>query len=108
MGGISGCQNSVDLLFDEAVLKRGVPPARFARMIAANPAKRFNIPNKGTIAIAKDADFILIDSGQSYIVQKDDLFYKHKHSPYIGRKINCRITKTIVRGISFMMLIVDL
>ncbi|MBM7713109.1 allantoinase AllB [Siminovitchia sp. FSL H7-0308] len=97
-GGISGCQNSVDLLFDEAVLKRGVPPARFARMIAANPAKRFNIPNKGTIAIAKDADFILIDSGQSYIVQKDDLFYKHKHSPYIGRKINCRITKTIVRG----------
>ncbi|NYF24846.1 allantoinase AllB [Sporosarcina sp. JAI121] len=97
-GGITGCQNNVDLMFDEAVLKRNVPVTDFVRMIATNPARRFNMPTKGEIAISKDADIILVDASQSYIVKKEDLYYRHKHSPYIGRNINCRVTKTFVRG----------
>jgi allantoinase len=97
-GGITGCQNNVDLMFDEAVLKRNVPVTDFVRMIATNPAKRFNMPTKGEIAISKDADIILVDANQSYVVKKEDLFYRHQHSPYIGRKIDCRVTKTLVRG----------
>jgi len=97
-GGITGCQNNVDLMFDEAVLKRNVPVTDFVQMIATNPAKRFNLPTKGEIAISKDADIILVDANQSYEVKKEELYYRHKHSPYIGRKINCRVTKTIVRG----------
>ena len=97
-GGITGCQNNVDLMFDEAVLKRNVPVTDFARMIATNPAKRFNMPAKGEIAISKDADIILVDANQSYVVKKEDLYYRHQHSPYIGRNINCRVTKTLVRG----------
>ncbi|QFF99197.1 allantoinase AllB [Psychrobacillus glaciei] len=97
-GGITGSQNNVDLMFDEAVLKRNVPITDFVRMIATNPAKRFNMPTKGEIAISKDADIILVNANQSYVVKKEDLYYRHKHSPYIGRTINCRVTKTIVRG----------
>jgi len=97
-GGITGCQNNVDLMFDEAVLKRQVPVADFAQMISYNPAQRFHLPTKGEIAVAKDADIILVDPNQSYTVQKEDLYYRHQHSPYIGRKINCRVTKTFVRG----------
>lgn len=97
-GGITGCQNNVDLMFDEAVIKRNVPVTDFVRMIAYNPAKRFNLPTKGEIAVSKDADIILVDPNQSYVVQKEDLYYRHQHSPYIGRKIDCRVTKTYVRG----------
>jgi allantoinase len=97
-GGITGCQNNVDLMFDEAVLKRNIPVTDFVRMIAKNPAQRFNFGNKGEIAASKDADIILIDPNQSYVVQKEDLYYRHQHSPYIGRRINCRVTKTFVRG----------
>lgn len=97
-GGITGCQNNVDLMFDEAVLKRNVPVTEFVKMIAKNPAQRFHFPNKGEIAVSKDADIILVDPKQSYVVQESDLYYRHKHSPYIGRKINCRVTKTFVRG----------
>ncbi|XJZ28687.1 allantoinase AllB [Bacillota bacterium Lsc_1132] len=97
-GGISGCQNNVDLMFDEAVLKRNLPVTDFVRMIAYNPAQRFHFPMKGEIAVSKDADMILLDSNQSYVVQKEDLYYRHKQSPYVGRKINCRVTKTFVRG----------
>lgn len=97
-GGISGCQNNVDLMFDEAVLKRNVPITHFAQLIATNSAKRFNLPAKGEIAIGKDADIIFVDPEQSYVVKKENLYYRHKHSPYIGRTINCRVTKTFVRG----------
>ncbi|SDI79352.1 allantoinase AllB [Alteribacillus bidgolensis] len=97
-GGITGCQNNVDLMFDEAVMKRNIPVTDFVRMIAKKPAQRFNFGNKGEIAVSKDADIILVNPNQSYVVQKDDLYYRHQHSPYIGRKINCRVTKTFVRG----------
>lgn len=97
-GGISGCQNNVDLMFDEAVKKRNVPVTQFARLIAANPAKSFNLGAKGEIAISKDADIILVDPNQSYVVKAENLYYRHKQTPYINRKINCRVTKTFVRG----------
>ncbi|MBT2757393.1 allantoinase AllB [Mesobacillus foraminis] len=97
-GGISGCQNNVDLMFDEAVLKRRLPVTDFVKMISYNPSRRFHLPDKGEIAISKDADIILLDPNHTYEVQKDDLYYRHRHSPYIGREIGCRVTKTFVRG----------
>ncbi|MFT8321444.1 MAG: allantoinase AllB [Bacillus sp. (in: firmicutes)] len=97
-GGITGCQNNVDLMFDEAVLKRNIPITDFTRMISYNPAQRFHLPMKGEIAVGKDGDIILLDPNQSYVVQKESLYYRHQHSPYIGREINCRVTKTFVRG----------
>ncbi|MFJ5713914.1 allantoinase AllB [Neobacillus sp. NPDC093127] len=97
-GGISGIQNNVDLMFDLAVKQRGLAVEKFVDLIASNPAKRFNLPNKGEIAVSKDADIILVDPNQSYVVKREDLYYKNKHSAYEGRKIDCRVTKTIVRG----------
>lgn len=97
-GGITGCQNNVDLMFDEAVKKRSVPITEFVRMISTTPAERFRLRTKGEIAIEKDADMILLDPNQTYVVQADNFYYRHKHSPYVNRTIHCRVTKTIVRG----------
>ncbi|MGE8206645.1 allantoinase AllB [Heyndrickxia sp. NPDC080065] len=97
-GGISGAQNNVDLMFDLAVKQRGLPVHKFVDLIATHPSERFNLPNKGEIAVSKDADIILVDPNQSYTVKREDLYYKNKHSAYEGRKIDCRVTKTIVRG----------
>lgn len=97
-GGITGCQNNVDLMFDEAVLKRNMAVTDFSKMISYHPAKRFHLPTKGEIAVSKDADIILINPNQAQTVEANDLYYRHKHSPYIGREINCKVTKTFVRG----------
>ncbi|MFJ8065086.1 allantoinase AllB [Psychrobacillus sp. NPDC096426] len=97
-GGISGVQNNVDLMFDLAVKQRGLAVEKFVHLIAFNPAKRFSLPYKGEIAVSKDADIILLDPNQSYVVKRENLYYKNKHSAYEGRKIDCRVTKTIVRG----------
>lgn len=97
-GGISGCQNNVDIMFEEAVIKRGMDICEFSKLISLNPAKIYNIKNKGEIAVGNDADMILLDPNESYIIDEDKLYYRNKITPYNGRKVNCRITNTIVRG----------
>ena len=97
-GGIAGVQNNVDLFFDQAVLKRDMSLVDFAQIIATKPCQRFGIEEKGSLAIGKDADLVLIDPNSSYVLQAQELEYRHSISPYIGSKINCQIAATFVRG----------
>lgn len=97
-GGIAGLQNNVDILFDEAVQKRGMSLKQFADIIAANPADRYKLNAKGRISIGKDADFVLIKPNAPYTLKAEDLEYKNKISPYIGREIGAQVERTILRG----------
>lgn len=97
-GGISGVQNNVDVLFDEAVQKRGMSLTQFAQIIAGNVADLFDIQNKGHIQVGKDADIVLIKPDATYTLQAEDLEYRNKISPYIGREIGAQVDTTILRG----------
>ncbi|MGX7418433.1 allantoinase AllB [Carnobacterium gallinarum] len=97
-GGISGVQNNVDVLFDEGVQKRGMSLTRFAEIIATTPSKRYDLDHKGSISIGKDADFVFIKPNAPYTLKAEDLEYKNKISPYIGRKIGAQVVHTILRG----------
>lgn len=97
-GGISGLQNNVDILFDEAVQKRGMSLERFADVIATNPADLFELEGKGRIAVGYDADLVFIKPAAPYTLQAEDLEYRNKISPYIGQEIGAQVTQTILRG----------
>lgn len=97
-GGIAGLQNCVDMMFDEAVQKRGMSLVQFAKLIATNAADIFGLQHKGRIAPGKDADLVFIQPNSSYILKTEDLEYRHKVSPYVGRTIGARIIKTMLRG----------
>lgn len=62
------------------------------------PADRFGLSKKGRISIGKDADFVLIKPNTSYILKADQLEYRNKISPYVGRSIGAQVTRTILRG----------
>lgn len=97
-GGISCGQNLLDMMFDEAVQKRGMCPAKLMTRLATNAAKTFKLPGKGKIAYGYDADIVLLKPNAPYTLKAEDLEYKHKHSPYIGREIGCQVVSTMVRG----------
>ena len=97
-GGIAALQNSYDVLFDEAVQKRGMSLKQFVDITATNVADRFGLESKGRIAVGKDADFAFIKKDSPYTLKAEDLEYKNKISAYVGREIGCQIVKTIVRG----------
>jgi allantoinase len=98
-GGISGAQSSMELMLHEGYHRRGIPITQISKMLSYEPAKRFGLhPRKGEIALMADADLVMVDMNQSYILQKEDLFYKHPHSPYIGKLFDCRVIQTWSRG----------
>lgn len=85
-------------MFDEAMQKRGMALKDFAKLIAINPADRYNLTQKGRISIGKDADFVLIKPNAPYTLTADDLEYQNKISLYIGREIGAQVVQTILRG----------
>jgi allantoinase len=97
-GGISGVQHTLPLLLTAGQVQRGLPLPLVAELLSANVAQRFQIPNKGKIAIGHDADLALMDLKQTFTVVKEDLLYRHQQSPYIGRTLTGRVVRTILRG----------
>jgi len=96
-GGISGCQNSLDLIFAQC-LKKGIAPHILMQALALNPAQRFGFAYKGEISEGKDADLVIVNPNLSYRITKDVLKYKNKISAYEGFNVDCRITHTLLRG----------
>ena len=92
-GGISGCQHLLPLLLDA-----GIDSIRVAALASTNPASRFRISGKGAIAVGMDADLALVALGGSHEIHAAALHYRHRHSPYVGRKLRARVRRTILRG----------
>jgi len=92
-GGVSGIQHLLPLLLDA-----GLEPGPFARLAAENPARRFRLSHKGRLEPGMDADLVLVEKGPARTLSAEDLFYRHPHSPYVGRSLRVRVARTILRG----------
>ena len=54
--------------------------------------------NKGKIQVGFDADFCVWDPDAKTTVLKDDILFKNKICPYIGKELKGKVCATIVRG----------
>jgi allantoinase len=98
-GGIAGAQSSVEVMLEEGYFKRGLPLPLLSRLLSTQPAKRFGLhPRKGEIGIGFDADFAIVDPNAGYTLTKENLYQRHKISPYVGRTFSSRVSSTWVRG----------
>lgn len=97
--GVTSVELCYQLLFSEGVIKRGMPLCRFAELSSANAAKRYNLyPQKGAIAEGSDADFAILNSHLKWQIKDDKLKQMIKWSPYEGKSVTGKVTKTILRG----------
>jgi allantoinase len=97
-GGVMGCQSLLNVMLDEGYHARRLPLERVARLTSGNVAERFGFSQKGHLKVGSDADFALEDLDSSFTLRAENLFYRHKMSPYIGRTFRGRIVRTILRG----------
>jgi allantoinase len=91
-GGIAGVQSTLAVLLDR------VPLERISSLVAAEPARRFRIPAKGSIAIGMDADLVLVDLSRSVQLRPEHLLQRHALSPYVGSSFRGCVVRTIRRG----------
>jgi allantoinase len=88
-GGISGCQSLL-----ATVLTEGLP----LELVTSRPAERLRLPGKGRLEPGYDADIVLVEPEAEWELAADELRYRHRHSPYVGRRFRSRVVRTLVRG----------
>ncbi|PKG21656.1 allantoinase [Niallia nealsonii] len=98
-GGISGCQTTLNILLEEGYWKRDMPLTVIAKTMGTNPAKRFGLEaQKGSIAEYKDADLVLVDLNEAFTLELEDLYYRNKQSPYVGKTYRGKVKQTFLKG----------
>jgi len=98
-GGISGIQTMLPALLTEGVHKRGLALPVLVKLLSTNPARLFGLyPQKGAILPGADGDLVVVDLNKEWTLTADQLFYKNKHSAYVGYSFKGRVEHTLVRG----------
>ena len=67
------------------------------KKVTENPARIFSLP-KGTIYEGADADLVLIDRKEEWIIHGSELHGKTLFTPFEGLKVKGKVLMTLVRG----------
>jgi allantoinase len=98
-GGISGCQHGFLLVLAELFARDSLMGVqRFTKMSATSVAERFGLGSKGIIAPGCHADLVLVTFGEGNEISSEDLRYRHKMSPYVGKFLRAQARRTWLRG----------
>jgi allantoinase len=71
---------------------------RMAELLSWNPARRFGLLDKGDIAPGFDADIVLVDPHESFVVRAVESESKQGYSPFEGQELTGRVKSTFLRG----------
>lgn len=95
--GFGGTEYLLSGLHSEGV-KRGLTLNRIAELVCWNPAQRFGLLTKGDIAEGYDADVVLFDPTETFVVRAADSFSGQGYTPFEGHELTGRVKTTFVRG----------
>lgn len=82
--------------------KRGLPLRTIAQLTAWNPAQRFGLNRKGTIAEGFDADFALVDDTKTWTVHASESESSQEYTPFEGFELTAAVTDTYLRGAAIL------
>ncbi|XP_014665786.1 PREDICTED: allantoinase, mitochondrial-like isoform X2 [Priapulus caudatus] len=97
-GGISSLQFGLSLFWTGAK-EKGFSLRQVQRLLCENTAALCHLDgSKGSIAVGKDADFVIWDPEATIMIETGMIQHRHKLTPYLNRPFYGVVHKTIVRG----------
>ena len=77
----------------------GRPLEEILPLLTCNPAKMLDVYDRiGRLDTGKDADVVVIDPKESYVIDVKDFVSKGKNTPFHGKKVNGKVKVTICGG----------
>ncbi len=95
-GGIAGIQFLLNGSW--TALKDMMSVEQFIPLLTSEPATFIQAKNKGAIKIGNDADLVIWNPNENKLIEKTNIYFKHKISPYIGENLYGIVLETIVNG----------
>jgi len=97
--GIPGIEPRLNLLYSEGVVKGRLTLPRLVELISSKPADLFGLsPRKGRLDPGCDADIVLFDPQEKWIMGRETQHMAADWSAYEGIEITGKIKKVFSRG----------
>ncbi|MEM7049250.1 MAG: dihydroorotase family protein [Acidobacteriota bacterium] len=78
--------------------KRGLSYGRMAELTSQTPARRFGLHRKGDVAVGFDADLVLFDPDETFVVRAAESESTQGYTPFEGMELTGRVKTTLLRG----------
>jgi dihydroorotase len=96
--GLPGLDTTLPFFLD-AALSGKIEVEDVVRLYSNAPARRYGLfPEKGSLEVGSDADFVLVDPEGRWEVRDEDIVSKAAWSPFTGRRFQGSIVATYLRG----------
>ena len=68
-----------------------------AELLSWNPAQRYGLLNKGDIAVGYDADLVLLDPRETFVVRAAESESQQGYTPLEGQELSGKVKQTFLR-----------
>lgn len=97
--GSPGVENRLGILWTYGVNRGKISRQRFVDLFATTPAKNMGISHrKGHIGVGMDADIVLYDPNESFIISNENSLHGVDFSTFEGFKQEGKVDKVFLRG----------
>ncbi|MCH2540376.1 MAG: dihydroorotase family protein [Anaerolineales bacterium] len=99
ISGFVGVETLIQVMYSEAVIKRGMTINHFVRICSENGARAWDCyPQKGSLQIGTDADLTIFDPDKKWKIDRHELHSKGKVTPWHLWEGQGLPVGTVVRG----------
>ena len=95
--GLVGLETSLALTLTELYHSGLLSLSRVLELMSASPAALLGL-DKGTLGVGRDADLVLFDPDEEWIIDKNRFVSKGRNTPFHGRTVRGKVKYTISRG----------
>lgn len=95
--GMVGLETSLALALTGLYHTGLLPLSRVIALMSSSPASLLGL-DKGTLAVGRDADLVLFDPDEAWVIDKNRFASKGQNTPFHGRAVQGRVKYTISRG----------
>ncbi|MBE1552998.1 dihydroorotase [Sporosarcina limicola] len=97
--GAPGVEVLLPILYSEGVAKGRISIVQLVKVLSDNPAKHFGLGHrKGKIEVGYDADIVILDPNEKWILDETKMYSTARWSPYEGMAMQGKVKRTFVRG----------
>lgn len=96
--GASGLEHRLVLLYSYGVCEGRLKLTDLVKLLSKSPGELFGLRGKGAIAPGRDADIVVFDPCEEWMISAASQVQKADYTPYEGMKMRGKVRQVFLRG----------